>query len=65
MDIPFEETLRRHHTKPNAHEFGEAEMRRWWNPLDLCHVPVEQIITAESTPEQSVQRILADIGLAR
>lgn len=26
FDIPFEETLRRHQTKPNAHEFGEAEM---------------------------------------
>jgi predicted kinase len=29
-DLPFEETLRRHQTKPNRNEFGEEEMRRWW-----------------------------------
>ncbi len=27
MDVPFEETLRRHATKAKADEFGEAEMR--------------------------------------
>ena len=29
-DISFEETLRRHSTKPNRGDFGEKEMRRWW-----------------------------------
>jgi predicted kinase len=29
-NLSFEETLRRHATKPVAHEFGEAEMRLWW-----------------------------------
>ncbi|WP_349948707.1 hypothetical protein ABFV83_09915 [Lacrimispora sp. BS-2] len=27
FDIPFEETLFRHKTKPNAGEFGEADMK--------------------------------------
>lgn len=27
-DLPFEETLRRHATKPNRFEFGEEDMRR-------------------------------------
>lgn len=27
FDIPFEETLRRHSSKPNAMEFGESDMR--------------------------------------
>ena len=35
FDIPFEETLERHKQKPNAHEFGEAEMREWWHEQDL------------------------------
>src|SRR5699024_3108742 len=35
FDIPFEETLERHKQKPNAHEFGEAEMREWWHEKDL------------------------------
>lgn len=28
-DIPFEETLRRHETKPNRADFGEEAMRDW------------------------------------
>ena len=27
FDISFKETVRRHAAKPNAHEFGEAEVR--------------------------------------
>lgn len=33
-EIPFEETLIRHRTKPNCNDFGEAEMRRWWREKD-------------------------------
>lgn len=63
MDVPFEETLRRHVTKPNAHEFGEEEMRRWWQEKDLTYFPEEKVISADSTLEQSIQVILKDIGL--
>lgn len=34
FDLPFEETVRRHIQKPNSHEFGEREMRRWWREKD-------------------------------
>jgi hypothetical protein len=30
FDVSFEETLRRHASKPVAGAFGEAEMRSWW-----------------------------------
>lgn len=42
LDIPFEETLRRHATKPNAHEFGEKEMREWWNDRDYLVISNEK-----------------------
>lgn len=32
--LPFEETLRRHQTKPNCNDFGEEEMKRWWREND-------------------------------
>lgn len=38
MDIPWEQTLARHATKPQATEYGAAEMRSWWhlpNNLDV------------------------------
>lgn len=34
-DLPFEETLRRHAAKPNRADFGEEDMRRWWNEKDF------------------------------
>lgn len=35
FDIPFEETLKRHQTKPNCNEFGEEAMRKWWREKDF------------------------------
>lgn len=39
FDLPFEETLKRHQTKPNCNDFGEEEMRRWWQRKGLfCYI---------------------------
>lgn len=42
-DIPFEETLRRHQDK-NNNEFGELEMRAWWNEKDYVDILQENLI---------------------
>ena len=34
-DLPFEETVLRHNTKPNRADFGEEDMRRWWKATGL------------------------------
>jgi predicted kinase len=37
-DLPFEETVRRHGTRPQREEFTADDMRRWfhgWQPLDF------------------------------
>ena len=47
FDLPFEETLRRHQTKPNCHEFGEEAMKGWWREKDFSDVLSEKPITAE------------------
>ncbi|MDE7132957.1 MAG: zeta toxin family protein [Lachnospiraceae bacterium] len=44
-DLPFEETLRRHATKPNREDFGEQDMRRWWKEKDFINIIPEKIIT--------------------
>ena len=46
-DLPFEETLRRHATKPNKADFGEQDMRRWWNEKDFINIIPEKIITKD------------------
>jgi adenylylsulfate kinase-like enzyme len=62
FDIPLEETLRRHQTKANSHEFGEAEMRQWHLPGDVLGVENERIITQDSSLDATVERILNDIS---
>ncbi len=56
-DIPFEETLARHQTKPNRADFGEAAMRGWWREKDLSPVLFEQLLTAEITLEAAEEMI--------
>lgn len=57
FDLPFEETLKRHQTKPNCHEFGEDAMRRWWREKDFSDVLNEVSITAEKNIDDIVEEI--------
>jgi len=61
FDISFEETLRRHQTKPNKNDFGEAEMRQWYLPQDMLGVEGESIVTETVRPEQIINGILGDL----
>lgn len=63
LDVPLEETLQRHLTKPVANEYGEAELRRWFHPDDRLEFPVETVIPASSPLGESVRKILEDCGL--
>ncbi len=64
LDVPFEETLVRHASKPQASEYGRAEMRTWYRELDLLPGGIEIVIPATSSLDASVRRIMADTGLA-
>ncbi|WP_035291895.1 kinase [Clostridium sp. KNHs214] len=61
FDIPFEETLNRHKQKPNAHEFGEKEMRKWWNEKDLLGIIPEILIHKELSLNEIVDMIYRDV----
>jgi predicted kinase len=60
MDVPYEETLRRHATKPNAHEYGAAEMSSWWRERDLMPGGLDQVLTADLSADGTASRILRD-----
>jgi len=57
FDIPFEETLFRHKTKPNAGDFGEADMKRWWRGKDYLEIISEYIINKDMTADAIVNMI--------
>ncbi len=60
-ELPFEETLVRHSTKPNRDEFGETEMRKWWKEKDYMGIIPEKLIYKEDALETTVERIYQDV----
>jgi hypothetical protein len=61
FQIPFDETARRHLTKPLAGEVMVEQMRQWYQPDDFLGVPAEKTIGASSTLEDTVTRIVTDL----
>ncbi|MGW0828895.1 AAA family ATPase [Streptomyces prunicolor] len=64
LDVPFEETLTRHATKPYPDEVTEHQLRDWYRPLDLLPGGVETVIPASSPLEGTVDRVLRESGLS-
>jgi predicted kinase len=64
LDVPFEETLARHATKPIADKVTEHQLREWYQPLDLLPGGVETVVPATSALEETVDRVLRESGLS-
>jgi hypothetical protein len=64
LDVPFEETMRRHATRPQAAEFGRAEMSDWYRERDLLPSGIEQVIPAANSLDATVLQVMRDTGLA-
>jgi hypothetical protein len=62
LDVPFDETVRRHGTRPQATEFTPEQMAGWWEPDDRLGVDGEIVIGDPSTAEQTVERLLSAVG---
>jgi len=63
FDLPFQETLKRHATKPIAKEVSEDMLREWYTPQDITGFKNEKIIPESYLLEQTVEMIVADAGL--
>ncbi|MFF4273619.1 AAA family ATPase [Streptomyces sp. NPDC001536] len=63
LDVPFEDTLARHATKPIADEVTEAELRSWYRPLDLLPGGVETVVPASSTLPETIDQVMRASGL--
>lgn len=60
-DLPFEETLLRHETRPKKADFGEEDMRRWWNEKDFIGIIPEKTITKDMSFSETVDMIFNDV----
>ncbi|MFC1623490.1 kinase, partial [Patescibacteria group bacterium] len=63
FDISLEETLRRHKTKPNKDDFGEKELRNWYRNKEFLGFIKEEIISENSSAEETVKTIQFKSGL--
>ena len=63
LDVSFAETLRRHRSRPQASEFGPADLRSWYRPRDLLASVRECVIPESNTLSQSVDQILLETCL--
>lgn len=61
FDISWDETLRRHASRPQAAEFGADEMRRWWCPHDLLGFDGERRLPESASLAETTDRILAEV----
>jgi len=62
VDVPFEETVRRHATRAQAREFTPDDMRGWYDASGPLGIPGEHIIAATSTATETVDRIVTLFG---
>ena len=58
----FEETLKKHETKPSKNEFGESEMLKWWLDKDYLGIPGEKTISKDMAEDEITDMIYRDIG---
>lgn len=60
-DIPFEETLLRHQTKPDHDRFGEIEMKRWWREKDYLDIISETKLNKEQSLKEVTELIYHNV----
>ena len=61
LDIPFEETLKRHASRSKKNDFGEEDMRSWWKEKDYLGVENERILSKNLSEDELVELILSDV----
>ncbi|WP_285900043.1 kinase [Frankia sp. R82] len=63
LDVSFEETLRRHATRPQAAEFSGEDMRGWYLARDLLGVDGERVVPEHFTLARTVAFLRNTTGL--
>jgi hypothetical protein len=63
LDVPLEETLRRHANKPIAAEVTEDQLRRWYRPRDVVPRLGEVILPGAVALSDVVDTVLDDTRL--
>ncbi|MFF2548948.1 AAA family ATPase [Kitasatospora sp. NPDC058063] len=63
LDVDFDETVRRHATRPLAAEVSPEQMAGWYQAHDVLPDGLEHVVGRHSTLDSTVTRILTDTAL--
>ena len=63
-DIPFDETIRRHTTKPTADEYGAELMAQWYRERDTIPALHEHIFDPSISLDAAVRAMMTAVELA-
>ncbi|MHA0033729.1 kinase [Deinococcus sp. PESE-13] len=63
FDLPFEETVRRHATRPQAADFGVQDMQAWFQARDVLPFVQEQLIGPASSLADTTAQVWQAAGL--
>lgn len=62
LDVLFDETVRRHSTRPQAAEFTPDQMNDWYRAGDLLSgVPAQTVVPASHSASQVVEMVVATL----
>ncbi|HET8681989.1 MAG TPA: hypothetical protein VFM54_08955 [Micromonosporaceae bacterium] len=64
LDVSFDETVRRHHTRPQAADFTPEDMRSWHLPGDTLGLPHEHVIAEQSSFEDTLRLMITHVAAA-
>lgn len=62
LDVPLEETLRRHEGRPLRATVAPDRLRDWFIPSDLLGIPGEAVIDGRSDVRETLRTVRARIG---
>lgn len=62
LDVPLDETLRRHESRSLADDVAAERLREWFNPSDLLGVPGEIVVDGRAGQDELLTTLLDHIG---
>lgn len=57
LDVPFDETVRRHNARSKAEHFGEEDLRKWYELSRPAERDIEQTFSSKLSVDEIVDRI--------
>ncbi|WP_036969959.1 AAA family ATPase [Promicromonospora kroppenstedtii] len=65
LDVPFDETVRRHATRPQSAEFTPEQMAGWFTIDDRLGVDHEIVVGQASSAEETVELLVTALSAGR